>query len=368
MEKIRLLILHNENDKEYSLALGKAISNLHNDFDVTVTFYSYIKDFKYDLILASCIYNNLVEFTVLNNNNCVIYLTEDKVEKSLRDKPVKELYKYSRIQDLASKLRIIYAFFFGKKNIVCENKACKFIGFYSAGGGNGKTAVSIGVAQELVRYHDKKVLYLSLEEFESTHFYLQGGTKNKNISDFLYYLFNKEHENICTFITSFTFLNPCGVEFFYPAKGSNELNKLKNEELYRFLKFIEESRRYDYVVLDLPYSLNNQTLELLQNCFKVILIERDEFISIKKSNNAINYFIKKDYSIFPENYIRVRNMVINNDENEAEGEEVNKFEERKIIFIDKDESSFSIREEIKEIDLDNVFGLGIKEVVNEIIK
>lgn len=375
MEKITLLILYDEDNKEYSLALGKAISNLHSDFEVTISKSDLNK--KYDLTLICGQYDrnrenysNHLKDIILDYSNYKIYLVEEQVESTPQGHAPQNLYRYTRVQEITSDLRYAYSIISGKKKFTKSDINSKLIGFFSASGGTGKTAVCIGVAQELAKYYDKKVLYLSFEEVESTTYYLKGGNSNRNISDFLYYLFHHKLENICTFIENFIFTNQYGVEAFYPAMGKNELTQLTSEEILHFIKFLGNSNRYDYIVLDLSETLNEQTLELMESCFKTLIIEKDELVSIEKTNKILNYFEKTTSEKFNAGLIKVRNMVISvkeieDDFNfESRNEEL---EDPTFLQIENDSSSFLIKESMKEINMDNGFGLGIKEVVRHIL-
>lgn len=378
MEKITLLILYDDDDQEYSLALGKAISNLHHEFDVTVNKRGSFENRNFDLVLVcdqdqanekDNFHQELIEGENLQDVlHHVIFLVEYQVESTVTGQVPNELYKYSRVQDLVSELRFAYAIMTGKKKIINTKINENWIGFFSASGGAGKTAISIGVAQELARYHDKKVLYLSLEELDSAGYYLKGSNTNRNIGDFLYYLFNKDHENLCTFLESFIFKNEYGVEAFSPSKGRNDLCQLTREELTYFFKVIGDCNRYEYIILDLPSNLSDETLELLGSCTKVVFIEKDEFISKEKSNDFFHFLSATNSSNLKIEFIRVRNLVDLELEMNKDAAMEKKESENNMLSIETDYDSFPMRDNIKEISMENIFGLGIKEVVVQLLK
>lgn len=378
MDKITLLILHDEENKEYSVALGKAISNLHNDFDITISMYNSNQK-NFDLILvcgwSETSLENLsttLEDTRFEYPNYKIYLLDEPVERIPQGQAPRNLFKYSRVQELVSDLRYAYSILTGKKKMIKTHIDSKLIGFYSICGGSGKTAVCIGFAQELAKYYDKKVLYLSFEEIEATTYYLKADEERKrNISDFLYYLFYNKNENICTFIENFTFSTEYGVEAFYPSKGINELTSLTNEELFYFIDFLGNCKRYDYILIDLSNKLNAQTLELIDSSYKTLIIEKEDFVSIEKTKKLRNYFSHTKSEKFNHSLIQVRNMVKASHEKDETIHNKGGEEEQivsKLLEIQFDRNSFLQKESMKEILMDNEFGLDIKEVVSKILE
>lgn len=379
MDKITLLLLHDEENKEYSVALGKAISNLHNDFDLTISMCnSNQKDF--DLILI-CGWSETdlenpsttQETNLFQYPNYKIYLSEEPVDRTPQDQVPRNLFKYSRVQELVSDLRYAYSILTGKKKMIKTPINSKLLGFYSICGGSGKTAVCISVAHELAKYYDKKVLYLSLEEIEATTYYLDTDEGQKrNISDFLYYLFNNKNQNICTFIENFTFSTQYGVEAFYPSKGINELTTLTNDELFYFIDFLGNCKRYDYILMDLSNTLNTQTLELIDSSCKTLIIEKEDFVSVEKNKKLMNYFNHTKNEKFNDCLMQVRNMVGVSNENREIVHNKGGAEEEQItsnlLQIQFDRNSFLQKESRMEILMDNEFGMGIKEVVSRILE
>ena len=167
-------ILLAEKDMEYGSALAAAISNLHN-FEITVLdlekycsgrekgYQAFLNGF--DLILVGGYSPEALEdlhFLSSNRNKLVLlmeYPAENLVKQTQNEnRKCWYLYKYVRISELTSDLNFISTLLTGRKRFIRESISPDMIGFYSAGGGVGKTALAIAAARELSRYHDKRAL------------------------------------------------------------------------------------------------------------------------------------------------------------------------------------------------------------------
>lgn len=372
MEIIRLLII--VNDKEYGNALGKAISNLHNDFQVTIgQNEKYFKDdlINYDLILIEgCIQNEI--YTEVNSFNKIIFLLENKVEtldiqiSNLENKKSLEMYKYNKVSELVADLRYLYSLITGKKNIRQIGNKSIILGFFSASGGTGKSAISISTARELSRYHDKKVLFLSFEEITSISLYMRCEHRNRNICDFLYYIFNKNSSNSSNLIEGFIYSDDYKVDTFYPSIGCNDLKRLNTDELAIFFNSILYSKSYDYILLDLSNDVTDETIYLLSFCNNVIFVKDNSYVSEYKSNKLISYLNRFIGSESTKNFIWVINKI--NVIQDFEDKPKKSFaQNRNYIEIESDNNSFVYKDKYLDVSINHVFGLGIKKIVDEIL-
>lgn len=370
MEIIRLLIIYE--DKEYGTTLGKAISSLHRDFLITVdSFEKFSKqEFlkNYDLILVEGRQMQALNFSTANP---VILLGEEvceKLDKQLismdSNSDALHLCKFTKVSQLVKDLRYIYGYITGKTNVAKDNISTKVIGFLSASGGTGKSVISISVARDLAKYQDKSVLYVSFDAFSATAFYNKNSPSNRCIGDYLYYLFNKDKENLCSYIDSFVFSDEYGVNTFISLSGINELNQLNREELSHFFETILASNRYEYVIIDMACQLSDPYIFLMGLCSKLFLIESNCPSSTYKSRNFIDYFDQiKDVISVDDNLIRVVNKVASN----GFSQESLLLEEETLITIERDDNSFHYEEDYLNISINHLFGMGIKKVVNEIL-
>lgn len=370
-----------EKDLEYGRALSRAVSNLHNEFEITIMnlgsngkakFDGRIPYHVYDLILIGGYPDGIAE-TIRNKlSNCskIVILTEYIVENLLTQSEYEEshfwyLYKYVNINHFISDLNYLIGFITGKKSLTRKAFAPNLISFYSVSGGAGKTAIALGTSRELSRYHDKKVLYLSFEELPVTELYIKNNKENRNIGDYLYFLLEKNNVNLCSHPEGFTLHDEFGVESFYPTKGRNDLNLLTPEELIYFLKLISDSCRYDYIAIDLRSDLSEETLFLMNQSCKIILIQNDDPVSEFKTHKLLVYLEQCSFK-YKDRMILAVNKAYSH-ESEMKNKEAFNLHKLKSIHIEKDENSFRYASNHLDIDINHSFGIGIKKIADEIL-
>jgi cellulose biosynthesis protein BcsQ len=374
-------ILLADEDPEYGRALARAVMNSQNGFAVTVTSLKPRGKRKigagnafqdYDLILLGGYPEEAAESLnrSLSGGGRIVMLTDYTVE-SLTAQAEKEgdhfwyLYKYGKASDMISGLSYLIGMVTGKRSLLRRSSAPLLIGFYSVGGGAGKTVVALGTARELSRYHDKRVLYLSFEEVPAVELLFQNNPDGRNIGDYLYHLLIKGNEALCSRPEAFTFSDDYGVETFYPSKGRNDLNDLKQEELLSFLKIISDSGRYDYIAVELKSDLAEETLFLMEQCAKIILIRNDDPVSEFKNRKFIAYMEKLSVFRQRDRFL----LVVNRADCPGSGWDGSgdSRDPVRIVRIEKDENSFRFASNRLDIDISHIFGVGIKKIAEEII-
>ena len=247
MEFIDLLIY--SSDSDYSLALGEGLSSHKNNFIITVCkAESGLPDVSsFDLMLIDSDSPDINER--FKDDKRVIRLTDSRsgVLKNIELMSF-VLYKYSGLLELSADILLYYSLLSGKRNFSWSEMGPKIIVFCSGKGGVGKTTVAFGTAQVLRRYYTKSVLYVSLEEFESTLRYIEGREGGFGLCEYLYYLFRPE--GVKPDAGAFMISDKFGVEAFMPDKGRNRLRELDGEEMASFFTEIAENRAYDYILVD----------------------------------------------------------------------------------------------------------------------
>lgn len=380
MSACKLLIA--EKDLEYGRALSRAVSNLHNEFEITIMnlgsrgkakSFGRIAYREYDLILIGGCPDGTAEKISSKILNCcrIVILTDYIVEDLLKQSEKEEnhywyLYKYVNINNLVADLNYLIAFITGKKSLMRKTSAPELICFYSVSGGAGTTVIALGTSRELSRYHDKRVLYLNFEEIPATELYTNDNKENRNIGDYLYFLFEKNNVDLCSHPEGFTSHDEFGVESFYPTKGRNDLNYLTQEELINFLKLISDSCRYDYITMDLRSDLSEETLFLLNQCCKIILIQNDDPVSNYKNRKFLAYLSERTTFNFKDRIILAVNKAYGHESEMDNNKDFNLYN-TKCITIEKDENSFRYTLSHLDIDINHAFGIGIKKIADEIL-
>ncbi|MDD4566173.1 MAG: hypothetical protein PHE79_11950 [Eubacteriales bacterium] len=370
-------ILLIEKDKEYGRALATAMSNLQNDFEITIIDFEEDKEKEpfdsFDLILiGGYSLKNLKSraFLELYMRKLVI-LTEYPTEvllKQIKNENRKcwYLYKYVRLSEMVSDLSFLTTLLTGKKHYTKNSITPNMISFYSAGGGVGKTAIAIAAARELSRFHDKKILYLSFEDIPDTELYIKSKPLSRNIGDYLYYLLEKQDDNLCGRLESFVSKDNYGVETFFPSGGLNDLRQLSNEELNNFLETICNSNRYDFIIMDLNCDLSKDTQFLLEQCNKIVLIQSDRPVSGFKNRKLITHMENIGLIKSLEVLLLVINKRAGHDFDPDHNEDDNTKKYRQ-IYIEDDKASFSFVNNSMEISINHSFGIGVKKIADELL-
>jgi MinD-like ATPase involved in chromosome partitioning or flagellar assembly len=241
----------------------------------------------------------------------------------------------------------------------------------------------MGLARELSRYHDKKILYLSFEELPATELYITFGSGCRKISEFLYYLFEKKDDEICSHLEGFTTTDHFGVGFFCPSRGRNDLRSLTKDDLAYFVKYLTDSCRYDYILIDFNHDLSPETWQMLTYCTRLVMVHKNDPVSIQKHRKLADFLRKGAVPIAEETLINVRNFndggsqiheTIRNRTGQGNFENESEYVDgndssciQNLIVIDADENSFSYHGEQLNIDISQTFGIGIKHLAETVL-
>ncbi len=290
---------------------------------------------------------------VLDIKSDYLMLLEKRSDCNKDDLKKITLYKYDTAENIYNAIILEYCMKTGYRLFRPMLKKSQTILFCSAEGGTGKTSVALGLAQELTRYHGKKVLYISYEEFESTNSYFKE-SKEKSITNYLYYIY-KNKKNIAP-VDSFTVSDDYGVKSFSSLGGRNQLKLLNVEELSDLFNIIQENGDFDYIFIDNDTSLKEENLWLFSICDKICKIEK--WGNKTKEESFIKYL---KHSLGDHIFDKMITVINFFDSDECSTENMGK------IFIEKDDESFSLCKneegnEIININIDQEFGMGIKEL------
>ncbi|MGI6728021.1 MAG: hypothetical protein ACOX4P_05620 [Anaerovoracaceae bacterium] len=356
MNQIRLLIV--DRDIEYATVLGKTLANKYPVFQIEVINENNINindlflrnKEQYDLVLVDADLKLQMENLGKDVSNIIGLCRE---VNALSEKKG-YLYKYEGVVEISSELQVLFAQLTGRAQLNCNKLNTELIGFTGACGGVGITSVAIAAGRELLSYDNSKVLYLSLEEIESTEIYLSGCGGKGTISDYLYYLFSKREKHIATYPDYFLFRDEYGLEAFRPSKGTNELKGLSWEKLSYFLEAICNNRNYRYICLDFKGDISTQTFYLMKACKKVLFVDDGKPLSIYKNQRLLNCLHFLYGENFEEKILQVRNKWTGGTDLPGD------------FFLDYDKECFHIGEKCIEINNNTGFGMGVKKIADEL--
>ncbi len=362
MENIKLAII--TRDQEYGKALGFALEGVYKDFTVTLyqsgLLHRQLEDF--DLILT--------DFGTGQRGKVVALVEKPSMVERDYEKQVFRLYKYGNVRQLAGDLLYVYSHLTGRKALPVKKKDMRIIALCSLAGGAGCTAVSMALARELSRFHEKKVMYLSLEELESTLDYMEGFPEGKSISEYLYHLFKEESLERIPFIESFLLFDDYGVEAFLPSPGRNALKSLSAEEMQQFIGAVMDTARYDVLVLDLGFCLDKNALCCYEMANRICMVANQE-TSKSREGRFIEYLTFLKGEQLAGRIVKVWNRVQDIDpELETIGKKILGEQEewmQAVCRLPEEPSSFSVQEGLKTIRSDGMYGKGVKKLADFVL-
>ena len=329
MENIRIAVI--SENRDYGRALGLALVDVYRNFTVTLfrSVPAHDELDKMDLVLTDTQQEIEIKGKFIMLVEKISQIDKDYEAKCFR------LYKYSNVRQLAGELLYIYSAVTGRKAAPIRNVNAKVVLFCSPSGGSGCTSAAIAFAREMKRFHDKKVMYLSLEEVESTFAYMEKLSDGKNAGEYLYHLFNDREDNKFPFLESYIVSDPYGVEAFIPSPGRNVMKSLSPEEMTYFAGAVLDTGSYDFLVIDAGCSLEKNVLTCYEMANSICMIQVDDVPSHKTERFM-------EYIIF------------------AKGEKV----AEKVVtsVLPRDAQSFSMQNGICHIATESAYGFAIKEL------
>lgn len=161
---------------------------------------------------------------------------------------------------------------------------CKVLAFLSAAGGTGSSVASAACAMHHAE-RNKRVLYLNLERFGSADvfFHAEG---NATLSDVIYAVKSRKG-NLSMKLESTVKHDPSGVYFYSSAKTALDTAELGPDETSQVISLLKMSGAYDYIIMDLDFSLDKKFLTILSECSNVVFVADGSQVSNVKLQRAI---------------------------------------------------------------------------------
>ena len=171
---------------------------------------------------------------------------------------------------------------------------CEITGVFSPVGGSGKTTIAMLLATHLAA--NNKVLFFSMEQFQYTEHFFSGSSRY-NLSDFLYFVHKGDSDLLANLNKMLITDVNINVNFLNSPMCFVDLNKIEKEKWNAFMKALVLVGMFTKVVIDMPSHLDDQVLEVLSACNKVIIPVLDDRISVLKINRLIHDLTQIDHEI-----------------------------------------------------------------------
>jgi len=277
-KKIKLAILEND-----QICLTRMVSYLGARYAEEFELFSFtdpeaalstVISAKIDCLLAS--ENFEIDATRLPKRCAFAYLVEYPNMSTLRD--CAAICKFQRIDQLYKNILELL----DGQDVIQDDHA-QMIAFCSAAGGAGASTMAAACAMHFAK-RQKKVLYLNLEKYGSSDCFFSG-MGSADMSDVIFALKSKK-PNLATKLESYVKVDQSGVRFYSQAKIALDMIELGKDETLQLINELRQTGGYDYLILDMDFGLDQNTLAIYREAHSVVLVGDGSAISTRKTERA----------------------------------------------------------------------------------
>lgn len=193
--------------------------------------------------------------------------------------------KYQKVDLIYKQILSIYAEKANRSFNKFGNENVKILGYVSPCGGVGSSSMAAACAVYMAK-RSKKVLYLNLEKLGSADVFFDGEGQF-DLSDIIFALKSKKN-NISIKLESCVKESSYGVYFYSASDIALDMLELNKEDVLKLFTELKLSGEYDYIIVDMDFSMESDYLEIYRNMNKVIWVNDGSEISNTKVFRAYN--------------------------------------------------------------------------------
>ena len=284
--KLKLAIL--EKDIIY---LNKIVSVFENKYSDSLQMFAFtdetilmkeINKNKIDVFLADEDFE--INISELPKRCGFAYLTDNIDKTEVRNS--RAIAKFQKVDLIYKEIISIYSDvaedYSGNKND--ENSHTRTILFTSPAGGTGTSVLAVAYAKRMARA--KRVVYITLNPLDKTELFFDGdGTTD--FGDIIFAL-KSQNGNLKLKIEGTVRKDNSGVDFFASTKTSLDMMELNSEEIIRLFNELIADDKYDYIVIDSPFSIKDEDMGLYELSDRIIMVSDGIEITNTKTVRAID--------------------------------------------------------------------------------
>lgn len=150
-----------------------------------------------------------------------------------------------------------------------DGNGCTVGVFCSPSGGVGASTIAAACAVNYAA-KGKKVLYLNLEKFGAAELFFNGQGQY-DMSDVIFALKSKK-TNLPLKLESCVKQDGSGVYFFSQTKHALDMLELSSEETLRLISELKLMGEYEYIILDMDFSLDKDALKIYRQAQSIIWV------------------------------------------------------------------------------------------------
>lgn len=159
------------------------------------------------------------------------------------------------------------------------DESSKVFAFCSACGGVGTSSMAAAAAIYFAS-KNHNTLYLNLEKFGTSDAFFSGEGQF-DMSDIIFALKSKK-TNLSLKLESCVKQDHSGVYFYSQPKVALDIHELNTEDIIHLISEIKLTGSYDYIILDVDFAINNDTLAILRQTHAVVMVsDGSEIANIK---------------------------------------------------------------------------------------
>lgn len=282
--KIKLAIL--EKDRSY---LSRLLSVFGTKYSDKFEIYSFTDQLvalenlntnKIDVLVASDGYD--IDATKLPNRCGFAYLVDSADIDMLNNQ--RAICKFQKADLIYKQILSVYS---EKASSITGFKMNsdegKIILFCSPSGGVGCSTAAAACAMHMAAA-GHKTLYLNLEKYGSADAFFEGPGQF-DMSDIIFALKSKK-TNLHLKLESCIKQDASGVYFYSQPKVALDMLELSAEEVQRLLSEVQLMGEYDYIIMDVDFSLDKESLKIYRKTQEIVLVGDGSEISNNKLRRA----------------------------------------------------------------------------------
>lgn len=290
--KIKLAIL--ENDQNY---LNRIVSAFSVKYPDNLEVYSFtnmdmaissIDSSRIDILIADSSFE--IDVASLPKRCGFAYLVDSTDIDMLNSQ--RAICRFQKADLIYRQILSIYSENAGNlSGIKLGDDSSKIIAFTSPSGGVGTSTVAAACALHFAQ-SGKKTLYLNLEKFGSSDLFFSGEGQF-DLSDVIFALKSKK-ANLVMKLESCVKQDLKGVYFYSKTKVALDMLELSADDIIRLINELKISGSYDYIILDLDFSMSKEMREILSQALSIIWIGDGSEASNMKIARAYTAFSIKE--------------------------------------------------------------------------
>lgn len=284
--KIKLAVL----DKDFNY-----LSRLSNVFGVKyadkIQLYAFtdaaaamqaINDERIDVLLATETFE--IDFKQLPKRCGFAYLVDSQDVETVNDKAT--VCKYQKADLIFKQILSIYSENAGNvSGLKYGDDNCKLVAFAPVSGGTGSSSLAAACAIHMAA-KGKKTLYLNLEKLGAADAFFDAAGQF-DMSDIIFAIKSKK-TNLAMKLESSVKQAENGVYFYSQTKLALDMMELSAEDIAKLVAELQITGSYDYIVLDLDFSLDREWMKLYKNLHAWVWTSDGSDVSNTKLFRAYN--------------------------------------------------------------------------------